>query len=105
MLDPKSFKCRRCGECCNKYLIKVSDKDVHELEKLGYNEEDFAEYDPAINKKVLKKTNSRCIFIKKKKDGYFCQVYRSRPLVCVRYPFFKKNIESCKPVTFRSLHC
>ena len=101
MLDPKTFKCNRCGECCNKYQIKLSNKDIKEIKKLGYEEDKFAEYDCAIGCKVLKKHNNECIFIKKKKNEYFCHIYLSRPLVCRRYPFFKKNVESCKPVLFK----
>jgi len=104
MLDPKTFKCERCGECCNNYIIKLSNKDIKEIKKLGYEKEDFAEHDSTINGEVVKKTEGKCVFIKKKKNEYFCQIYLFRPLVCKRYPFFKKNIKSCKPVTFSSMH-
>ena len=101
MLDPKTFRCERCGECCNKYIIKLSRKDIREIEKLGYK--DFYEYDRIIGSNVLKKVNHECIFIKKKGGKYLCQIYRSRPLVCKRYPFFKKDVKSCKPVLLGEL--
>lgn len=104
MLNPKTFKCERCGECCNKCIIKLNNKDLIEIKKQGYKEDDFCDYDSLINKKVLKKIDNKCIFIKKKGKEYFCQIYSIRPLVCRRYPFFKKNIKSCKPILFSNLY-
>ena len=109
MLNEKNFICnRKCGECCIKYFVMLSKKDIARI-KRKYEEEFFVEKDiflPKSSPYVLKKKeNSWCVFLKKdKRRNFICTIYNIRPAVCREYPFFKKNIESCKPVTlFKTL--
>ena len=100
MLNPTTFKCERCGKCCKTYIIKVSKKDIKRIKNKGYEESYFLMHDsmsPGNNKFVLRKENGKCVFLKKKNGKYFCEIYKIRPLICQKYPFFKKNVESCKP--------
>ena len=104
MLDPTTFTCHRCGECCIKYTVKLSRADIERIKNKGYKEDDFVDIDrhlPGPNKTVLKKKEDySCVFLKGNKGSYMCQIYDARPIVCRRYPFLKKDVESCKPVTF-----
>ncbi len=103
MLDPESFVCERCGECCIKYVVKLSKADIERIKKKGYSEREFVEIDknlPEPTKTVLrKKEDYSCVFLKGGKGNYHCQIYDARPNVCRRYPFLKKNVGSCKPIT------
>jgi len=105
MLNPETFTCKHCGECCIKYIVKLSKADIEKIKKAGYSKEDFVDIDkhlPEPTKFVLKKKDNQwCVFLKKDKNNeFFCKIYNTRPTVCRRYPFLKKNIETCKPITF-----
>jgi len=104
MLDPKTFACERCGECCIKYIVKLSKADIKKIKKLGYDEKEFVEIDehlPEPDRFVLKKSDYSCVFLLKDKKGEFsCRVYDNRPTVCRMYPFLENGVETCKPVTF-----
>ena len=106
MLEQNNFVCdRKCGECCIKYIVKLSRNDIKTIKKAGYAEDYFVDIDeflPEPTKFVLKKKENRwCVFLTRNKKGvYSCKIYNSRPTVCQRYPFLKKNIESCKPTSF-----
>ena len=107
MLDPNTFICSGCGECCIKYIVKLSKADIKRIKSLGLKEHDFVDIDqhiPGPNKTVLKKKNNQwCIFLNKNPKGDFvCNIYDERPNVCRKYPFLKKNVETCKPITFSS---
>lgn len=100
MLNPNTFKCSRCGKCCKTYIIKVSKKDIKRITSKDYEENYFLMHDPMSldpNKFVLKKDDGKCVFLKKKNNKYLCGIYKIRPLICQKYPFFKRNVESCKP--------
>ena len=97
MLNKKTFICKRCGECCKVYTIKLNKKDIKKIERI-YNKDYFLCYDNIKNFFVLKRIKNKCIFLKKEKNSYFCEIYSTRPEICKKYPFFRKNIESCRPV-------
>ncbi len=101
-LNPKTFRCKRCGECCKLYTIKLTNDDIRKIEK-KYNKNYFLSCDEIENYFVLKRINNKCLFLRKKKDKYFCEIYDIRPNICQKYPFFKKDIETCKPVTIGNL--
>ena len=74
MLDSKTFKCERCGECCKKLYIILNDSDIGNIEKLGYSKDAFCEVELVgefKGKFVLKKEDIKCIFLKKEEDGYY----------------------------------
>ena len=105
MLDPNTFSCERCGECCIKYTVKISKADIERIKKQGYSSREFVEIDknlPEPSKTVLrKKDNLWCVFLARNKNKVFsCKIYDARPTVCKMYPFLKNEIDSCKPVTF-----
>lgn len=104
MLNPETFTCERCGECCTKYTVKLSNADIKVIKKLGYDEAEFTEIDNNLlgpNKFVLKKDDDyKCVFLRKNKNGVLnCKIYENRPLVCRKYPFLEKKVETCKPVS------
>ena len=98
MLNPKTFKCETCGECCIKYIVKLNDNDIEKIKKLGFNEKEFVERDEHICEFVLKKNDKGCVFL----DNNSCKIYNDRPSVCKMYPFMGDEVSSCKPVTFES---
>lgn len=101
MLDQKTFNCEKCGECCIKYIVKISKADIEKIKKLGYGE--FVLWDEHISGFVLKKNDGRCVFLDKDNDGlYSCKIYENRPDVCKMYPFLGEEVSSCKPVMFGS---
>jgi|ETNmetMinimDraft_2_1059921.scaffolds.fasta_scaffold46311_1 Fe-S-cluster containining protein len=100
MLSKKTFKCERCSSCCKKYIIKLYGDDIKRIRK-RYSVDSFMdklEIGP-INDRILRKVNGACVFLKKNS----CEIYSIRPKICKQYPFFSKNVESCKPVTMESL--
>lgn len=100
MLNPDTFRCERCGKCCEMSIVRISKEDIKRIKREGYDENYFIKRDimsPGLNKFVIKKIGNKCIFLKKKNGKYFCEIYKVRPLTCQRYPFFKKDVKSCKP--------
>ncbi len=98
-LNPKTFSCSKCGQCC-RMIVKLNQKDINRIKKLGHKEEDFVMNDPLGAKfKVLKQKNAICVFVKKENNNFVCSIYAHRPGVCKKYPFMKLNckIEDCKP--------
>ena len=95
MLNPKTFKCERCGDCCKKLYIILNDSDIKDIKKLGYQLDSFSEIEQVgeyKGKRVLKKIDGRCVFLA---DDNLCKIYDSRPEICKKYPFFGKEVESC----------
>lgn len=82
--SPYSFKCQRCGVCCNNKRIVPSPAERERLAAfLGMDGERFAaEYlDPDSGELKLTKDGD-CIFLCS--DG--CRVHPARPLVCRLFP-------------------
>ncbi|MBW2979822.1 YkgJ family cysteine cluster protein [Candidatus Woesearchaeota archaeon] len=95
MLNPKTFNCERCGECCKKLYIILNDSDIKNIEKHGYQLDSFSETEQVgeyKGKRVLKKINGRCVFLT---NDSLCKIYDSRPEICKKYPFFEKEVDSC----------
>lgn len=97
-LNPKTFKCQQCGECC-KIVVTLTEKEIKAIKQRGYK--DFLIKDPIKGKKknCLKRINRNCVFLTKKGNKYYCKIYDIRPKTCRLYPFLNKNIKisSCKP--------
>lgn len=95
MLDPKTFRCTKCGECCRP-RVKVNSQEIVRIKNLG--KKDFFEYDEDIKSNVLKQERGICMFLKKKGDEFICSIYENRPKVCRRYPFIGvEEIKDCRP--------
>ncbi len=107
-LNPKTFKCTKCGECCRP-VVKVSEEEIQRIEKTGLTREDFLDYDPMQwknhTKDTLKQKNSVCMFLKRQGDEFICSIYEHRPDTCRRYPFItgKEKLEDCRPANVARL--
>jgi len=75
--------CSRCGICCEKTEMMLSNADVEHLEKAGYNKQKFMRYDRQGFAK-LKNSHGACVFYDSKKCR--CRIYRYRPSGCRTYP-------------------
>lgn len=95
-LDPKKFRCKRCGECCRS-IVKVNEKDITKIEKLGYVREEFLDYDPLKEnlriKDTLKQSRGVCMFLRKRGKKYHCLIYDYQPKNCRNYPFYNDKIK------------
>lgn len=82
--SPYSFKCQRCGVCCNNKRIVPSAGERKRLAVfLGTDEERFAaEYLDSASGELRLKSDGDCIFLGP--DG--CRVHPARPLVCRLFP-------------------
>jgi len=76
------FKCLMCGECC-KPKVHVTELEIKTIEKLGFKRKDFMK-----GIKVLKRVNGYCVFLKNKNDKKVCSIYKHRPSICRKWPFF-----------------
>lgn len=75
--------CSRCGVCCEKTEMMLSDADVERLEKMGYNREKSVRYDRHGFVR-LRNLRGFCVFYNV--DKHRCRIYRHRPLGCRIYP-------------------
>ncbi len=78
----KGSKCVNCGKCCQKVLgVRVTEKEVEEIEKLGYRREDFLDEDG-----MIKRGRNGCYFLIMRRDGTSrCRIYEKRPQICRDY--------------------
>jgi uncharacterized protein len=77
------MRCSNCGVCCTETEMLLSKKDIDRLEKKGYNQNQFVNFDKQ-GYAVLKNREGYCVFydIKNRK----CSVYADRPSGCRVYP-------------------
>jgi uncharacterized protein len=105
-LNPATFKCTKCGECCRP-LVLVDETDIKRIEELGLKRKNFLDYDPmnenASERNILKQKNNVCMFLGRKGEEYYCKIYENRPQVCRVYPFYEQDLqlEDCKPKWFK----
>lgn len=93
ILNPKTFTCNQCGECC-RIVVKLTNNEIKAIKEKSYK--DFLVKDPIKGKDyTLKRVSGNCVFLKDNK----CEIYETRPETCRKYPFLDKNIKisSCKP--------
>lgn len=78
----RSGKCYHRGDCCKRTVgVRVTEKEINGIEKLGYKREDFLNGDGQI-----KATPEGCYFVVIRRDGSSrCRIYGSRPQVCKDY--------------------
>jgi len=75
--------CLRCGTCCIKTEMLLSEKDIERLEHKGYCKDSFVVFDEEGFPK-LRNLHGHCFFYNV--EDKRCKVYRSRPLGCRLYP-------------------
>jgi len=77
------MRCSRCGICCKKTEMILSDADVERLERYGHNRQKFVSHDR--NGFIrLKNHKGFCAFYDVEKHR--CRIYKLRPLGCRIYP-------------------
>ena len=77
------MNCSRCGACCEKTEMMLSNADVERLERVGYNRLKFARSDR--NGFVrLRNRSGYCVF--HDLETCRCGIYKHRPLGCRIYP-------------------
>ena len=91
----EKFKCRNCGYCCTQIVIPTK-KEINQIQKAGYDPEDFLERDRNKRQRIKMK-NYYCYFLGLSKGETFCRIYHIRPKVCRQYPFFKGVTAECMP--------
>src|SRR3989338_6250988 len=100
MLNKSTFRCDSCAQCCKAFDVKLFKEDIRRIKKAGYDEDFFMEPDGISRKPndyVLRKQNGQCVFLGKRSGKYYCKIYDIRPKICRKYPFFGKDVESCRP--------
>ena len=77
------MRCSRCGLCCQDTEMELSNEDVEQLERIGFNSDEFsASFDGSFRR--LTNVDGHCYFYDTSSEG--CRVYPSRPIGCRIYP-------------------
>jgi len=75
--------CSNCGVCCTETEMLLSKKDIKRLEKRGFYQKQFVNFDKK-GYAVLKNHAGYCVFYDLKNRK--CRVYEDRPSGCRVYP-------------------
>ncbi|MCW4006099.1 MAG: YkgJ family cysteine cluster protein [Candidatus Bathyarchaeota archaeon] len=75
--------CTRCGVCCTKTQMLLSNEDISRLESLGYPKSSFVRFDKD-SYAILKNRKGYCVFYDPQKMQ--CNIYPNRPAGCRVYP-------------------
>jgi Fe-S-cluster containining protein len=75
--------CSNCGVCCTETEMLLSKKDIKCLEKRGFSQNQFVNFDEN-GYAVLKNHDGYCVFYDLK--NHKCSVYEDRPVGCRVYP-------------------
>lgn len=76
------MRCSRCGKCCEKTEMELSNRDVERLEETGYSRDEFAVIDDGVAR--LRNVGGYCYFYSPVDRR--CRAYGNRPLGCYLYP-------------------
>ncbi|MBN2457583.1 YkgJ family cysteine cluster protein [Candidatus Woesearchaeota archaeon] len=87
--DPSSFKCMRCGFCCQ-LDVTLNENDIIRIKEKGHT----GFYKKRSGEILLKKKRGFCIFFDY--NNRLCSIYPYRPLVCRKFPFRDDSIMSNK---------
>jgi uncharacterized protein len=77
------MRCSNCGVCCTETEMLLSKKDIKRLEKKGFSQSQFVNYDKQ-GYAVLKNRDGYCVFYDLK--THQCSLYADRPAGCRVYP-------------------
>lgn len=75
--------CSNCGVCCTETEMLLCKKDIKRLEKKGFSQNQFVQYDRQ-GYVQLKNRDGYCVFYDLKNQQ--CSVYVDRPAGCRVYP-------------------
>ena len=75
--------CSNCGVCCTETEMLLCKKDIKRLEKKGFSQNQFVQYDRQ-GYAQLKNRDGYCVFYDLKNQQ--CSVYVERPAGCRVYP-------------------
>ena len=75
--------CSNCGVCCTETEMLLCKKDIKSLEKRGFNQRQFINFDKN-GYAMLKNRDGYCVFYDLKNRK--CSVYEDRPKGCRVYP-------------------
>ena len=77
------MRCSRCGVCCEKTEMMLSNADIKCLEAIGYDRQKFVRRD---RHGFIRLRNHRgfCVFYDAERCR--CRIYKHRPLGCRVYP-------------------
>jgi Fe-S-cluster containining protein len=83
----EKFRCTRCGRCCIVPTVQALDSDMLRwaMEDRHYIVRTLVEIKGHIGK-FLPKVDGHCRYLNKKNDVYYCEIYETRPYVCMEYP-------------------
>lgn len=79
----------KCIKCCLETRMPLSNKDIEQIKKLGFNTKTFITSRNGWLQ--LKNKNGKCIF----NDGVICTIYKDRPKGCRLYPIIYDKDENC----------
>ena len=77
------MRCSNCGVCCTETEMLLSKKDIKRLEKKGFSQNQFVQYDNQ-GYAQLKNRDGYCVFYDLKNQQ--CSIYMDRPAGCRVYP-------------------
>ena len=77
------MRCSNCGVCCTETEMLLSKKDIKRLEKKGFSQNQFVQYDNQ-GYAQLKNRDGYCVFYDLKNQQ--CSIYVDRPAGCRVYP-------------------
>jgi uncharacterized protein len=77
------MRCSNCGVCCTETEMLLSKKDIKRLEKKGFSQNQFVQYDNQ-GYAQLKNRDGYCVFYDLKNQQ--CSIYVNRPAGCRVYP-------------------
>jgi uncharacterized protein len=77
------MRCSNCGVCCTETEMLLSKKDIKRLEKKGFSQNQFVQYDNQ-GYAQLKNRDGYCVFYDLKNRQ--CSIYVDRPAGCRVYP-------------------
>ncbi|MGN0855459.1 MAG: YkgJ family cysteine cluster protein [Kiritimatiellia bacterium] len=100
-IDPATFHCRRCGECCRipDGIVRVSPAEIKAIAGfLGMAEDDFIarETDLAPDRRGLmlkSRDDGACAYLT---DDNRCCINPVKPEKCRTFPFAWTNPDSCE---------
>jgi len=92
------WRCQRCGMCCKDQqvhrrtirLLEVESRSISKATEMSEDEFSRPEDTSSLYAREMLKREGECVFLK----DHSCSIYRWRPLTCIFFPFYMKQISS-----------